>query len=273
MDTFDLVFGARGLSLSNETEWKQLGYCRFFFMEEFGLARFDGIHGAVRKKRSQTSRRPKPDAQPVIDSCGHSPSSTTPPSDDVSKASSDENVDTNSRRKEFNLNQCMSRDSSTTEAEGEKSHIRNKEGRGLNAFYRSDTGRSAFNNKRSSEGILAPANWKNTTKVKESFDSETKIANMYSGRNGESQSSEQSGVVLDALVNDNKVKKVKLKVCGVTRTIHANSTNDGASSIKNSRHSETSRSQQKQNAQVIFFSLAHWILDGMIYVKDGCFVA
>lgn len=261
MDTFDLVFGARGLSLSNETEWKQLGYCRFFFMEEFGLARFDGIHGAVRKKRSQTSRRPKPDAQPVIDSCGLSPSSTTPPSDDVSKASSDENVDTNSRRKEFNLNQCMSRDSSTTEAEGEKSHIRNKESRGLNAFYRNDTGRSAFNNKRSSEGILAPANWKNTTKVKESFDSETKIANMYSGRNGESQSSEQSGVVLDALVNDNKVKKVKLKVCGVTRTIHANSTNDGASSIKNSRHSETSRSQQKQNAQVIFFSLAHWILD------------
>ncbi|KAJ9187882.1 hypothetical protein P3X46_003296 [Hevea brasiliensis] len=218
-------------------------------MEEFGLARFDSIGSAVRKKRSQTSRRPKPDAQLAIESCDHSPSSTTPPSDDVSKASSDENVDTNSRRKEFNLNLCMSRVSSATEVEGEKSHMRNKESGGFNAFYRNDTGRSAFNNKRSSEGVLAPANWKNTSKVKESFDSESRMANIYSGRNGESQSSEHSGVILDALVNDNKVKKVKLKVGGVTHTIHANSPTDGASSAKNSRCSQTSRSQQKQNFQ------------------------
>ncbi|XP_048235885.1 calponin homology domain-containing protein DDB_G0272472 isoform X2 [Ricinus communis] len=154
-------------------------------MEEFGICRFDIIGNAARKKRTQTSRRPKPESQPLIDSRHHSSSSsTTPPS-----------------------------------------------------------GRSAFSNKRSSEGVLAPANWKNTSKVKESFEAESINANIYSGRNGESQSLEQSGVLVDSLGNENKVKKVKLKVGGVTRTIHANSTTNG--STNNSRFSENSRLKHK----------------------------
>ncbi|KAJ9171717.1 hypothetical protein P3X46_015040 [Hevea brasiliensis] len=217
-------------------------------MEDCGLPQFDGIRSAVRKKRSRTSCRPKPDAQPVIDSCDHSPSSTTPPSDDVSKASSDENFNANSGRKEFNLNQCMSSVSSSTGVEGEKSHMRNKDSKGFNAFYHNDAGLNAFNNKRSSEGVLAPAKWKNTSKLKESFDSDSRSANIYSGRNGESQSSEQSGVILDVLVNDNKVRKVKLKVSGVAPTIQANSITDGAST-KKFQFSETSRSWQKKNFQ------------------------
>ncbi|XP_012082909.1 uncharacterized protein LOC105642632 isoform X2 [Jatropha curcas] len=215
-------------------------------MEEFSRARFDGIGSTARKKRSQTSRRPKPDARQFIDSHDNSLSSTPPPSDDVSKASSDEN-DTNSRRKEFNLNQCMSKVSSATEVEGEKSYIRNKEFGGLNAFSHNDPGRSMINSKRASEGVLAPANWRSTSKVKESFESESSSADVYIGRNGES--SGQSGVILDGLGNENKVKKVKLRVRGVTHTIHADSTTNGAISTKSSRFSETSRSRQKQNLQ------------------------
>ncbi|XP_065860317.1 uncharacterized protein [Euphorbia lathyris] len=213
-------------------------------MEE-RCGRFDGIGSTVRKKRSQMPRRPlKPDAPSFTDGRDHSPSSATPPSDDVSKASSDDNIDTGSQRKEFNLNQCMSRVSSSAECEGRKYCIKNENG-GFNSLYSNDPGRSSFSNKRSSEGVLAPANWKNKSKMNESFDLESRSANIYSG----SQSSEQSGGALDAVGNENKVKKVKLKLGGVTRTIQANSTSNGFT--KNPQISETSKSRQKQNIQGI----------------------
>ncbi|XVF22077.1 hypothetical protein REPUB_Repub12eG0142800 [Reevesia pubescens] len=196
-------------------------------MEEFPGTRFNGVNNAVRKKRSQTSRRPRPDSQSFAESLDQSSlSSSTPPSDDVSKVSSDENAggDGNSKRKEFNLNQYVSRISPAVGVEVEKTHKQKKEDGRFNAFYNTEPGRSGSNSKRSSEGVLAPANWKSTSKGKECSELESRNVDIYGGRDGEIQSSMQ-GAVIDG--NESKVKKVKLKVGGITRTIDANSTANG----------------------------------------------
>lgn len=227
-------------------------------MDEFGGSRYNGITNPVRKKRTQTYRRPRPDSQPLDEGHDNSPLSSTPPSDDLSKVSSEENAsgDTNSRRKELNLNQCVSKFPSTAGAESEKLYEKNKKDGGFNAFYNKVSGRSGFNNRRSSEGVLAPANWKNSSKLKDGFESEPRNVDIYGGRNGESLSSGQAGVSLDGSGNENKVKKVKLKVGGVTRTIQANTASNGAvgggSSSKSSRSSDASRLRQKQNLQVSY---------------------
>lgn len=76
-------------------------------MDEYGGTGLEGIANTVRKKRSQTSRRPKPESLSSL--------SSTPPSEDIAKVSSDENTgyDGSSKRKTFNLNQCLSRSSAS----------------------------------------------------------------------------------------------------------------------------------------------------------------
>ena len=138
-------------------------------MEVLGLSQFDTMGSAIRRKRSHISRRPK-DSQNNHD---YSSLSISPPSDDGSKGSSDENAD-NFRRKELNLNQSVSRGFSATRTESE------------NVSYDSNSGKSVINNKRFSEGVLAPENWRSTSKLKECMDVESRTANMYSGRNGKS---------------------------------------------------------------------------------------
>ncbi|KAL3652926.1 hypothetical protein CASFOL_002607 [Castilleja foliolosa] len=67
------------------------------------VPQMDGMGAAIKRKRTQTSRRPRPDAQTLPDR------SSTPVSDDMNKVSSDENNgDGNSGGKMFNLNQCVS---------------------------------------------------------------------------------------------------------------------------------------------------------------------
>lgn len=190
-------------------------------MEELGGARFDGLASGTRKKRSQTSRRPRPDSQPVSD--GPSPLSSTP-SDDASKASSDENsgCDLNPKRKEFILNQYVS---------GMPSDAATEDGE-FSLFLNNEPGHVSYN-KRSSEGVLAPANWKGSSKSK------------------------------DSLENDNRVKKVKLKVGGVSRMIQAKSAPNGSSSsgttAKSSQFSDASRPRQKQRVFTLgnYYSLCH----------------
>jgi INO80 complex subunit B len=206
-------------------------------MEVLGLAQFDTKGSAIRKKRSHISRRPK-DSQTFTDNHDYSSLSPSPPSDDGNKGSSYKNAD-NSRRKEFNLNQSVSRVFPATRTESK------------NAICNSNSGKSVINNKRFSEGVLAPANWRSASNLKECMDVESTTANMYSGRNGGSWSSEQSGVSLDALGNESKVKNVKRKVGGVARTINPNSTTNGVSSTENPRFSDTSRSRQKLGLQVL----------------------
>lgn len=229
-------------------------------MEELGVgAHFGGIGNAVRKKRSQASRRPRPDSQPCAEINDDSPMSLTPPSDDGNKASSDDNggFDSNSVRKEFSLNQCVSM-GSPTGVEGDKLHNGDEKDGGFNSFYGNEPGRSGFNSKRSSEGVLAPANWKSMNAIKDGVESESRSADVYSGWNGESSNSRQS----DGFGNENKLKKVKLKVGGVTRTIQPNSAANGVSGVsesssKSSRSSDASRLRNKHSIQVLkglFFS-------------------
>ncbi|CAN6822632.1 hypothetical protein Bca4012_028321 [Brassica carinata] len=97
-----------------------------------------GMNNTVRKKRSLTCRRPRLEG-----------------STNVSKISSDDipAFDTNPTRKEFSLSHCISRADSIAESQ-----------RGNNGSRRSET---TNRNKRSTEGVLAPASWKNTSREDE----------------------------------------------------------------------------------------------------------
>ncbi|KAL5565898.1 hypothetical protein UlMin_029062 [Ulmus minor] len=204
-------------------------------MENFGASGVSDVSSAVRKKRSNTFRRPRNDSQLPLDYKDASSLS------DVSKGSSDENIDCGSvtRKKEVNLNLCSSRASFTNniaESESAKNVIKNEDGgfgdsdeASNNVSFRGSNEQrqhGGVDSQRSSKGVLAPANWKSTSN---------------------SGNIEVNG---DDLDNDNKVKKVKLRVGGVTRTIHANTISDGASAVgssttKSSRISDVPRLRQK----------------------------
>ncbi|KAI5566249.1 hypothetical protein BDE02_13G007800 [Populus trichocarpa] len=188
-------------------------------MEGFG---FSDSNSAVRKKRSNTSRRPRNDSHTPSDYIDVSSLSSTPPSETVSKVSSDDNNDYGSisRKKKVSLILCSTRASSTNLADCESSQnmMKNEDG-GLgesdeasnNCSFRgsNEQRHSGVDSRRSSEGVLAPANWKSTT------------------------SSGHVGGFSDGVGNESKVK-VKLKVGGITRTINAKSASDGASAVGSS---------------------------------------
>ncbi|XP_059625580.1 uncharacterized protein LOC132268762 isoform X2 [Cornus florida] len=197
-------------------------------MEDFGSPRFEGNGITIRKKRSQTSRRPRPESQPLPESHDHSPLSSTPPSDDVSKVSSDENTDfdTNHGKKEFNLNHCALRVSSTSRAEGEYPHKKIKKEDGESSLLYANGGpgdhteqeRNGLNHKCCSEVVLAPSIWKGMDKFKGCSELQSRSADI-GGRNDESHSSGHLEVIGNQVGNENKVKKVNLKVGDVTCTM------------------------------------------------------
>lgn len=211
-------------------------------MEGFGGLGFSDVANAVRKKRSNTSRRPRNESPLPFDN--RDTMSSTPPSEDVSKLSSDDNNEYGSitQKRDINLNLCSARASFSNIIEAESAQNMNKsEGGGSGesdeasndgSFRGSNDHRHReIDSQRSSKGALAPANWKGTNKVG------------------------PFGVVSDCSENENKVKMVKLKVGNVTRTIQAKSTSDGASavgssSIKSSHISDAPRPRQKLILQV-----------------------
>ncbi|KAF5934057.1 hypothetical protein HYC85_030228 [Camellia sinensis] len=236
-------------------------------MESLGGFGFSEMGRTVRKKRSNSSRRPRNDSQPLPDYRDNSSLSSTSPSDDVSRISSDDNDGhgTNYWKKELNLNQCSSKASATNLVEGETTlKISNEDAgcRGSDGAHiksNSEWEHSGIDSKRCSEGVLAPANWKSVSKVKglelqsRTIDAQIsrRISDTYtSGPSG------QSEVASDGAASDNKVKNVKLKVGGVTRTIHTKSMSVGASlggssSMKYSHSPDASRPRKKLILQVI----------------------
>ncbi|XP_076958928.1 uncharacterized protein LOC143634832 [Bidens hawaiensis] len=98
-------------------------------MDEFGGSRFEGTGNNIfKRKRTQTSRRPKPEAPALPENHDQASLSSTPPSDDAGRISSDENaVDANPKRKVFNLNQCVTR------SESENSNKRDNNGDSIDA--------------------------------------------------------------------------------------------------------------------------------------------
>ncbi|EOY11665.1 HIT zinc finger,PAPA-1-like conserved region, putative [Theobroma cacao] len=166
-------------------------------MEGFGGLGFSNVSNATRKRRSNTSRRPRSESQPQSELHDFSSLSSTPPSDN---------------------NLANVEDG----AYGESDEASNDD-----SFQGSNVQRhGGVDSKRSSEGVLAPTNWKSTSMVG-SF-----------------------GIVSDGQGNEKKVKKVKLKVGGVIRTIDANTVSDGASGVgssstKSSHFSDAPRSMRK----------------------------
>ncbi|KAK4595404.1 hypothetical protein RGQ29_013740 [Quercus rubra] len=147
-------------------------------MEGFGSFGLSDKSSAVRKKRSNASRRLRNDSLLPSDYHDVSPLSSTPPSDNVSKVSSDENNEYGSvsRKKELNLNQCTARASSVNigEAESGQNMIKNEDGGFGESDEASNNGsfrgsnehiHSGVESKRHSEGVLAPADWKGKSKM------------------------------------------------------------------------------------------------------------
>ncbi|KAL6146500.1 hypothetical protein ACLB2K_057179 [Fragaria x ananassa] len=146
-------------------------------MESFGGLGFSDISSAARRKRSNTSRRPRNEAQ-LLDYRDISSLSSTPPSDD-----------------------------NVTKTEG-GGYVESDEASNNGSFRGSNEHRhTGIDSKRSSKGGLGSAN-----------------------RRGPSKDG-SFGIGSDVLENKSTVKKVKLRVGGVTRTIQAKSTSDGASNV------------------------------------------
>lgn len=162
-------------------------------MDNFGGFDFVDKCKNVKKRRSVRLRQPWDDSQSQLDYREYSSLSSTPLSDSMSKASSEENASHGggNRRKELSLSQCISGGSYTNLSEAETAQKTND-----------------------------------------------------GGRLGESI---ESGV--------SKLKKVKLKVGGVTHTIHTKGVSEGSSlagssSVKSSHSSDSYMTQHKLTSQV-----------------------
>uniref|UniRef100_A0A1D1YVS3 INO80 complex subunit B-like conserved region domain-containing protein n=1 Tax=Anthurium amnicola TaxID=1678845 RepID=A0A1D1YVS3_9ARAE len=212
-------------------------------MEELGVSGFSGITGVAKKRRSTTSRRPRPDSLLVLEGRDPSPPSSTPSSENASKQSTDgsSSHDASVRRKEVNLNSLVPTIPSVNRSDGAIFSRRIKKddkssgefdgyyGSGVQrpGIFRSNApnhGLSDF--KRSSEGVLSPANWKGNPKRKDRLSPDNHIG---SGSRADAPLMGQSEPGTNGSA-ENKLRKVKLKVGGVTRTIHAKS--NGESSIE-----------------------------------------
>ncbi|KAK1318548.1 hypothetical protein QJS10_CPB04g00991 [Acorus calamus] len=206
-------------------------------MEGLGGSGFGIANAVTKKRRSVSSRRPRLDSQAILSGSNVSPNSSTPSSDNMSKPSSDENpgYEASIGKKEFNLNNAASRSISVNKTmrkdERGFGHIDRLYGntstsRGGTSMI-NDQGHNGSDLKRCSEGVLAPANWKGSTKMKEISDIHPMNVEGYVGhkRTVDVHNMGQSGGMA---TDENKPRKVKLKLGGVTRTIHAKSNADVA---------------------------------------------
>lgn len=194
---------------------------------------FEGIGSSARRKRTQTSRRPKPESQPLPEGRNKSTLLLKKRPDDKAKKSSDENsgYGGSSKRKVFNLNQCASKDSSVSKDEREHARKKLKKDNGSSTLFKN--GRLKVHNEQG--GGL---------KVDKEKGGGLKVDNHH---NGGVAPSRNSGSLGDA--KESKLKKVKLKVGGVTRTIQAkptsHATSGNGSSKKSAQTSDAPRPRPK----------------------------
>ncbi|CAN4108909.1 unnamed protein product [Withania somnifera] len=178
-----------------------------------------GLGNTFRKLRTDLYRRPQKESQLHLDCRDNSSISSTPPSDSLSKVSSCDNADYGdiSRTSYSNLSEAEaagkpvaggnSGDACPSDAEQRDGQI--------------DTSR--FNRDLTTSWIEDPK-------------SRTVMCITHSGF---------PGIVSDGAGNDNKVKKVKLKVGGITKTIHTSVA--GSSSTKSSSSSDAPGTWQPKN--------------------------
>ncbi|CAI9105467.1 OLC1v1004395C1 [Oldenlandia corymbosa var. corymbosa] len=177
-------------------------------MEDLGGSQLDGRGNTMKKRRSQGARRPRPN--PLVFNENHdlSPLSSIPVSDDAGKVSSDDNSgDGNFRGKTVDVNQYMSRVGPSTPLDEDAYSYKRitKEG-GVTGLGQSN------------------GNGGNVT---------------HYGLAG------HQGMSVDSQGNENKLKKVKLKVGGVTRMIQAKSSVTTVSNAKTPKLSDGPHVKQK----------------------------
>ncbi|XP_072997592.1 uncharacterized protein [Typha latifolia] len=218
-------------------------------MEALGDSGFGSMTAVTKRRRSDIARRPRSEPQLITE---HRDLSSHPSMPYSNNSSPEENVgsDGGFRRKEYYLNNPPLRSSSGNRFEGItdlKKHKRDyKIGVEFDGYHGSGSTRvgNGSDLKRCSEGVLAPANWKSTSKVKESYE-------WQSTSPGDHNMHQSTGPM--NLSTDTKLRKVKLKVGGVTRTIHAKSKSDmgdaGPVYAKPPRIGDASRHRQKLSPQ------------------------
>ncbi|PIA61076.1 hypothetical protein AQUCO_00300533v1 [Aquilegia coerulea] len=179
----------------------------------------------VKKKRSKMSRGPRSESFAVSRNVLSLPSA--PLSNIVSKKSNDENTgcDTISQRKEFNLNQFVVKypfaNSETTEAEC-KSIRRDDKGFGRPNGINGNGGTENIDDLGEREANFrtdvynAGGNFEMQSRKGETH--------MDIGKSIENQSFGN----LSGLRNSSNIRKVRLKMGGITRTLHTNSSSDGS---------------------------------------------
>ncbi|XP_020596522.1 uncharacterized protein LOC110036423 [Phalaenopsis equestris] len=222
-------------------------------MEVAGVSRSgQAAASVVKKRRSSSVRRPRQGSPLHFGSRDPSSLSSTPSSDNTNKFSPDDSsgYDGSSRRKEIYLNYPPPKVASLSKFDystpSKKRKKDNKAQREYDTHYVSsslrDHGRNGSDVRRSSEGVLAPSNWKSSSKFKENSEMRSLSPERYGLNLHQSAGSASTSV-------ETKLKKVKLKVGGVTRTIPAKSNiesgNIGSSSIKYSRSSDAFQHRSK----------------------------
>ncbi|CAN6469055.1 unnamed protein product [Victoria cruziana] len=265
-------------------------------MDGAGGLTFDGAT-AVRKRRSFSSRRPRSDSQFFHD--GHEFPSFSPTLGSDPKAASDDNSgdDTTYKQKELkSINSLESEGTPWTSSSDDSKSRQNSEAiedfddipmRASEKYYGSSAARNTSEFKRSSEGVLAPANWKSSSNQRQNqlhlSDMGVKRVKVASGesvkgggggRNVDSRNhSGHSVSTSNGMRSENDVasekgkgqssqekglRKVKLKVGGVTHTIHTKATQGSGgnrrssppgSSTRPPRSSDASRQRRKIIAQ------------------------
>ncbi|RZC48675.1 hypothetical protein C5167_017100 [Papaver somniferum] len=200
-------------------------------MEGLKGCALDSAGNSIRKKRSNMPRRPRADEITGYDSTSRSALGVSA-------------VDRVGGGGEFGgYKRSRKDDGASREHEGfSRGHFENGGGSSGSDFVRC------------SKGALAPANWKSVKSVEESLDSHSKKKENSMGnvRTVESPSLGNSGVSSDGLGNENKLRKVKLKVGGVTHTLHTKPASNGvsgggsgSSSMKSSPSVDASRPRKK----------------------------
>ncbi|URE02784.1 PAPA-1-like conserved region [Musa troglodytarum] len=188
-------------------------------MEGFGGPRFVGLDTVVKKRRS--ARRPRPNAQLTFDACNISPLLSAPSLSNSRNFSADDDggSETFFRRKEVYLNGPSPRSLAINLAPSRKV---TKDGKALQEL----------------------------AIVMQSGSPDTGL-----GKSGEDFGMDHLGEA-HHITSESKLRKVKLKVGGVTRTIHAKSdlqsSSDKSSLAKPLRFLEAPRHHLKLNSQNVF---------------------
>ncbi|KAI3445419.1 hypothetical protein Pfo_002084 [Paulownia fortunei] len=180
-------------------------------MDNYGGFGHNTTSKPLRKRRSNLNRRP-PNESESPEEYRDSISLSSTPSDHVSDAPSEGNIvhEAINWRKGLNSNQCISRASYTNLADAETVH---------KSYDEDGVFEESIDLKRSVEDNPAAASWK-SLKMNDNKISEIVIGDHHSG---------QPGTASDGVGTGNKFNKVKLKVGGVTHTIHTRSSSDGSS--------------------------------------------